>query len=187
MSDVVTLEKPRLKHLSFETTRHGKKVVYFKKGKGHRVRMPDDVESTLFHETYRSLLSGNYKFTSPVNSKNAKMFIPRIDSILGSAKSRAALRGIPFTITRDWVYERLLEQNCCCAITGLKFSKNRDSGRERSPYALSVDRIVPSLGYTQENCRLVLFAVNVMLMDWGLEAIIPIAAKVAAKYPAPKS
>lgn len=36
-----------------------------------------------------------------------------------------------------------------------------------NPYSPSLDRIDTSRGYTKDNVRLVVYAVNIMLMDWG--------------------
>jgi hypothetical protein len=61
-----------------------------------------------------------------------------------------------------------------CELTGLAFDM---SVRSRRPelYTPSIDRIAPGLGYTKENCRLVLFAVNLWMKDFTVESILPIA------------
>jgi len=178
-----TTERPapavRYRHVSVSKSRHGKTVIYFRKGKGGRVRLPDDMHSTAFRAAYWSLMDGGYETAMPMDAREAQIFLPRIDSMIGSAKTRAASKNVAFTVTKDWIYKKLLEQNCRCAITGLKFTAKKDIGSLRNPYGMSLDRIIPSLGYTEENCRIVLYAVNVMMMDWGLEAVAPIARHVA--------
>jgi hypothetical protein len=47
-----------------------------------------------------------------------------------------------------------------------------------SPYAPSLDRIDCRKGYTKDNVRIVVYALNVMLMDWG-EVVF---SRVAASY-----
>ncbi|AGA64901.1 Integrase / recombinase [Liberibacter crescens BT-1] len=52
------MPKHRYPHLSHETTRHGKKVWYFKKN-GKRIRLPDSYGSQKFLEAYKNALAGN--------------------------------------------------------------------------------------------------------------------------------
>jgi hypothetical protein len=50
-----------------------------------------------------------------------------------------------------------------CALTGLPFINSAQAIAGKSggrPYSPSIDRINPLKGYTQDNCRFVLFAVN---------------------------
>lgn len=61
-----------------------------------------------------------------------------------------------------------------CEVTGIPFNRNALAGTRR-PYAPSLDRINPTAGYTKDNCRLVLFAVNVAMSDWGESVFAHIA------------
>ena len=51
------MPRPRLPYLCHETTRHGRKVWYFKRG-GKRVRLPETYGSPEFKAAYQSALSG---------------------------------------------------------------------------------------------------------------------------------
>lgn len=51
------MPRPRLPFLCHETTRHGRKVWYFKRG-GKRVRLPDSYGSAEFRRAYDAALSG---------------------------------------------------------------------------------------------------------------------------------
>ena len=42
-----------------ERTRHGRRVLYFRRGKGRRIRLPDDTESPEFQAAYQAALTGN--------------------------------------------------------------------------------------------------------------------------------
>ena len=42
-----------------EKTRHGRWVLYFRRGKGRRVRLPDDPTAVEFHDAYQAALTGN--------------------------------------------------------------------------------------------------------------------------------
>jgi hypothetical protein len=68
-----------------------------------------------------------------------------------------------------------------CELTGVPFSDHRPLGCKRAPFAPSVDRIDPRRGYLMENCRLVCFAVNVALNQWGEETMRRFALGLIAK------
>lgn len=90
-----------------------------------------------------------------------------------AAETRARDQGLPFTITQDWVLARLLEG---CAVTGLPFDFGKPKcGTRRNPFCPSIDQIDAGKGYTVENCRVVLVAVNLALCDWGLDQFLMIA------------
>ena len=66
-----------------------------------------------------------------------------------------------------------------CEFTGLAFSSEAFRGNaRRRPFAPSLDRIEPEKGYTRENCRFVLFCVNVAMSDWGPEALRRVALAI---------
>jgi hypothetical protein len=77
---------------------------------------------------------------------------------LESAKLRALKVDIPFDLDREWVSERLLAG--VCEATGLPFEFKLAEGQTRNPFAPSIDQIVPSKGYTKDNCRLVAMIYN---------------------------
>ena len=63
-----------------------------------------------------------------------------------------------------------------CAITGLKFSNEKiGAGKAKRVFAPSVDRIDPAEGYSLENCRLVMVAVNFAMNSWGEETYLRLA------------
>ena len=83
--------------------------------------------------------------------------------LCGEAKRRADKAGVEFSLTREWVAERL--QRGTCEVTGLPFDMSRTGhsttglNPNRSP---SIHRFRPTGGYTPENCVLVVWAVNEM-------------------------
>jgi hypothetical protein len=85
---------------------------------------------------------------------------------LNRAKDRAKARGREFDLTRDWLLDEVERLDFKCALTGLKFSACASSART-DPYAPSIDRIDSKKGYTKDNVRIIIFALNVMLLDWG--------------------
>lgn len=84
--------------------------------------------------------------------------------LLGGAKRRAAAKKLPFDLTLDWVLPRM----GTCEITGLTFvlEPGRGAG-QRSAFAPSIDRRILSAGYTQSNCRLIVWGLNAALATWG--------------------
>lgn len=82
----------------------------------------------------------------------------RIDTpwkkLLYIAKLRAVAKGVPFSLTEAWAESRWTGT---CELTDIPFKVTRPNGGFYSP---SIDRIKAALGYTPENCRFILFAVN---------------------------
>lgn len=68
-----------------------------------------------------------------------------------------------------------------CELTGIPFSASKPLGCQRAPFAPSVDRIDSKRGYSADNCRLVCFAVNVALNQWGDAVTRRIAIGFVAK------
>lgn len=74
--------------------------------------------------------------------------------LLQACRKRAIDRNCAYDLTREWAEKRFTGR---CEMTGIEFVVG-----ERVPTAFSpsVDRIDNSKGYTQDNCRFVLWAVN---------------------------
>jgi hypothetical protein len=91
--------------------------------------------------------------------------------LFNAAKTRARNKKINFQLSIKWVFDKI--KNGSCAYTGMKFDL-RKTGKAglRSP---SIDRISPSLGYTEENCSVVLWSINAFKNQYELKDIIPIA------------
>lgn len=54
-----------------------------------------------------------------------------------------------------------------CPVSGIRMTLEISEGQgNRKPTKMSVDRVVPSLGYVKENVRLVCWAVNAMKNQW---------------------
>ena len=82
----------------------------------------------------------------------------RAAALLKDARLRAKAKGIKFSLTREWVKQRL--DRWTCEATGWLFVIQ--SGRGHHPFAPSIDRINAARGYTPTNCRLVISAVNTL-------------------------
>ena len=79
----------------------------------------------------------------------------RAYSLWKTAKDRANKKNIVFTLDRNLVEEWINEGTC--SVTGATFSYNETTKNASNPYSPSLDRIVPDDGYTNENCRMVVW------------------------------
>jgi hypothetical protein len=83
------------------------------------------------------------------------------------------LSGGTLSITKEWLEDRL--KKGVCELTGLPFDFSGRGKFSRQPYAPSVDRKDPqNPDYTPENTRVVLWAVNCAMAEYGEEIMLPI-------------
>ncbi len=79
-------------------------------------------------------------------------------------------------LDKEWLTERLEKGHC--EMTGLPFVLERPSFSAIHPFTPSIDKVVPSLGYTKANSRLVIFAVNAAKQDWSDDTLLAVAAAI---------
>ena len=95
-------------------------------------------------------------------------FIGRAYNLRRGAKQRALKYNLPFDLTVEWVEERLSKK--VCEITGLPLqlitTETYGTFNNIQPFSPSIDRIIPKLGYIQENCRIVCNIFNQCKMHW---------------------
>lgn len=98
----------------------------------------------------------------------------RARMVFAAAAARAKKRNIAFSLTIEWASEKI--KNGVCEVTSLPFNFDR-AGKttRRNPFFPSIDQIEAGKGYTPENCRMVLIAVNLALAEWGLNQFLHIA------------
>ena len=80
----------------------------------------------------------------------------RTTSLLNSTRLRAWRLNVPFNLRKGWIGSRLLAGRC--EVTGLAFSPPHGQGRDN--FSASIDREIPAKGYTEENCRMVVWLYN---------------------------
>jgi hypothetical protein len=73
------------------------------------------------------------------------------------AKTRAAKEAVAFSISEEWIRERLRAGKC--EMTDIQFELGRSIHRVHK-YAPSLDRIDPRKGYVESNVRLVIWMYN---------------------------
>ena len=99
-------------------------------------------------------------------------------NLFHSARNRAKAKGLPFTLTKGWVAERV---ECGkCELSGISFNLEAKRGMQ-GPYSPSIDKIVPELGYIPENCRMILYGLNA-LKSTGTDEDIMNIAKALIEY-----
>ncbi len=92
--------------------------------------------------------------------------------LLVNSRVRASQRNLPFALTREWAEKNWTGH---CALSGLPFTLGT---REHYPDSPSIDRIKPELGYTPDNCRFILFAVNSLRGNGTDEQMLRIARAI---------
>jgi len=103
----------------------------------------------------------------------------RAHVMLTSAKSRAKKKQLPFNLTKLWLLQKL--ENGTCELSGIPFDFSKSSKNNFNPMSPSIDRIDSSKGYTFDNCRVILTALNVALSEYGLGLYLEIAKKVISQ------
>jgi hypothetical protein len=103
------------------------------------------------------------------------------------ARTGAIKRGIGFDLPLDYAEILFLRQHGRCAVTRIPFHRQRFPGAfVKYPFAPSIDRILSSGGYTQDNARLVCAAANFGMGQWGEELFLTLA-RYAVAYDKAKS
>lgn len=74
---------------------------------------------------------------------------------VSDARMRARKSKCPFNLDTNWAYDKLQAQNYTCAVTGRRMSLEKDDMN-----VLSLDKILPSEGYTKDNTQWVIWAAN---------------------------
>lgn len=103
----------------------------------------------------------------------------RCQQLLSGAKNRSKKQDRPINVTLDDLIELWYKQDSKCAISGIPFNLDfpEKDGEPRFD-APSIDRIVPELGYTKGNIRLVIYQINMAIGPYGLERLLETISKI---------
>jgi len=104
----------------------------------------------------------------------------RAGNIYRAARRRALAKGIYFSLSVSRI-ERALVLGVC-ERTGVEFDLSRPEGVSRNPYAASIDRIDPFLGYTDENVQIVVSMYNLGKSQFSDAEFITFCKIVAARH-----
>ena len=111
--------------------------------------------------------SPNYKRTTNGRAK----------TLINNARARSKKKNIEVLITSEWVEEHL--KRGTCELTGIPFSfEPPPEGLTRRPDAPSLDRIDKTKPYDSDNTRVILWAVNCALAEYGTEIMLPILERM---------
>ena len=96
-------------------------------------------------------------------------------------KSRTKKKGFPVSkmITLSQLYGLAQTSNCRCAVSGLPFSMAKLDKWRAPPFKPSIDRIDSTQGYERHNVRLVCYAANLAMSEYGFEVLELIATGIA--------
>lgn len=165
------MKKKRPANLVIER-RYGMERIYYRVGKGPRIRLAGKMGSPEFEACYGQAVkqyAGPIQLPKkPPKSGIAKAHIVRrLMTCLKTCRSRALKRGWACELDDKWLLEKLSAQQFKCSLTGIQFFSKFDKKTKVHPFTPSIDRINSAEGYTKDNVRIVCFAVNAMMMDWG--------------------
>lgn len=173
---------PRIlpKYVHKERSRNGPMVYYFRRFGCRRVRLPSP-DHPDFRKFFDAAFAGIHvprfrPVKNPTFLERRKGRVSKtLKAAIRAARTRARVKGVPFDLTLDWAFKLAEDQKFRCSLTGIPFFMNSNASSKVHPYTPSLDRIVPHLGYVQSNVRLVIYAMNVMLMDWGSQVFEQVA------------
>lgn len=98
--------------------------------------------------------------------------------LIGAARRRAKRLEVPFDLDR-YVEELTDRIARGCELTGVAFDMTAKPGRAWN--APSLDRIIPEKGYIPSNIRVVCFAINVAMGNWGIDHLYDMVQKWAER------
>ena len=105
-------------------------------------------------------------------SKRKTSVVGRATALLSGAKLRAKKKNICFDLPRNWVENKL--KFGVCELNGIPFDFHSSIKFKANPFAPSIDRIDSHKGYTENNCRVILWALNSAIGEFGLDTMLPI-------------
>jgi hypothetical protein len=101
----------------------------------------------------------------------------RAKSMMKTAKRRSGKFKEETDLTDEIIFD-MLESQDCCSVTGIAFDFNSVQDMKCNPFAPSIDRIDPSIGYLKSNVRLVIWQYNLMKGEISDELLFMICKEV---------
>lgn len=174
---MILRRKSKLRYVQQEKTRHGRITYYFRIGNGLRTRLPGQPGEPEFLDTYAHLLNHGDPRDEPAETHYRRAVLRMMSRRFRKARLSDQSKERKTTIDMEWIQAELARRNYRCALTNMKFSLTK-AGSRLNTYGPSLDRIDSSKGYEKGNVRIVVFAANVMMLDWGLDVF----EKVSKEY-----
>ena len=96
--------------------------------------------------------------------------------LIRGAHERARKKGLLFNLTNEWAKARWTGK---CELTGIAFATpEKRVGYKNRNFSPSIDKITPEGGYTKDNCRIILWALNSFKRDSSDSDMFFIAEKL---------
>lgn len=166
-----------MRHLTTRSNADGTKRFYFLRRGTPISRLPDPASPT-FGAVYSDLLAASENANIAYEDRALDGYRRHWAEYLWKKARYRANRVC--SITPDDILAKIRTHEDCCALSGIRFQYRRNA-KGRDPLAPSLDRIDSRGGYTVENCRVVLLAVNIGLNEWGDETFQKICKAVAKR------
>lgn len=154
-------------------TRHGSVAWYFWRRPGAKIRVRGEYGTKEFRDNYWKAANGAIITEAIKSKKQYDAIVSKqkvefaVEKAVRRARVRAKEKGVPCDITFEWAMDRVIERGSKCEMTGLQFFHPSGDGHRVHPFTPSIDRIDPTGGYTKGNCRIVTFAFNAGVNEWG--------------------
>ena len=103
----------------------------------------------------------------------------RAGKLITWVRARAGAKGLAFDLSREWAEAKL--QAGTCEVTVRAFDFGLHQGARFNPWGPSIDRIDSSKGYTQDNCRMVLWIYNMAKAEWVDSVVMEFAVLLARR------
>lgn len=91
------------------------------------------------------------------------------NNLFKKAKIRAQEKGLPFSLTLLWVKEKLSE-----AVAKHEVVLATQGNGSKHPRSASIDRMVPCMGYTEANCRIIPIQLNMAKGEWDDDSFLDV-------------
>lgn len=103
-----------------------------------------------------------------------------LDTTHSDVKGRAGRKGVAFSLSKEFMHDMFLSQEGKCAYCAALLDLNATRyARRLSP---SLDRLVPSFGYTESNLAICCHRCNAIKQDASPEELLTIATAVIAMF-----
>lgn len=148
-----------------------------------RTRMKDPAKAAQASQLKSAYYAANkekwtqYRKNQRVKERSDAWF--RASRLLTWVRARAGRNGWEFDLTQEWVVEKLRAGHC--EASGMPFSLADHDSFAIHPWAPSIDRIDSRSGYTQTNCRMVVWAYNVAKSEWGDAEVLKLARAILSR------
>lgn len=99
-----------------------------------------------------------------------------------NARNRAKKKEIPFELTKEYIVALFEEQDGKCFYSDVKLNivkKNKD--RTHDPFKMSLDCVVPDLGYVKGNVVWCAYCVNALKLKMSKEDMIEVCRHIVKK------